>query len=263
MISLSPEQEEQLTRRKLLVVFDRDGTLAPITSDPLGAPVPPIVREQLRDLSVADQVTVGILSARSCTQLAQDFGAQNLILGGNYGLEIKYPHGSKYVHPAAHNAFSTLEKVKMRLDAQIYEDWRTILEDHGLTLCWHWHMTPESQRQMVHDTLDNLRQEFPHLLFQSLPTSYEIWPMVEWDKAKGLDLMEAFVEANPESWQYVYAGDSERDEPAFEWVNRRGGISIKVGGGVPTLAQWTLANCQELSAVITQLIGLRQRAVYG
>jgi len=258
MISLSPEQQEAFSRKPLLAIFDRDGTLAPITADPNGAPVPAQICELLQALSKCPNVVTGILSARSCRQLSADFGDNGLVLGGNYGLEISYPQLQKFIHPQAKDSLAKLNEVRNRLHQTIGAQWQTILEDHGLTLCWHWHLTPPDWQQAVHNTLDGIKQEFPELLFQTLPTSYEIWPMINWDKSWALDEMERSLCGSTENWAYFYAGDSDKDEPAFDWVNKRQGVSVKVGNQLPTLAQHSMVTHQELADFMTELVRLRQ-----
>lgn len=251
--------KQRLSKDPLLAIFDRDGTLVPINADPSAAHVEPQVRQLLLELSASDNVVAGILSARSCAKLSEDFGNQSLILAGNYGLEIDFPQRPKFVHATAQAALARINEVKLLLEKETSPDWQTILEDHGLTLCWHFHLTPESRRQSVHAMLEKIKREFPDLLFHYLPTSYEIWPMITWDKAQGFAEIVRGLNKPETNWTYLFVGDSLKDEPAFDWVNERGGISLRVGTQAPTGAQQTLNSPEDLKDLVQQIIRWRQQ----
>jgi trehalose 6-phosphate phosphatase len=44
----------------------------------------------------------------------------------------------------------------------------------------------------------------------------------------------------------VFAGDDVTDEAGFAEVNRRGGISVRIGGDAKTVAKWRLENATAL-----------------
>lgn len=77
-------------RKNWLLAFDRDGTLAPLTVDPMASKVPPETVQALDALARMPDVHIAIVSARSIPFLKKDFGNTPLTLAGNYGMEILY-----------------------------------------------------------------------------------------------------------------------------------------------------------------------------
>jgi len=61
-----------------------------------------------------------------------------------------------------------------------------ILEDHGYSLCVHWHMVPPGKLDGVHQAVSAATQNFADIEVRTLPTSYEILPLMVWDKASAL-----------------------------------------------------------------------------
>jgi trehalose-phosphatase len=152
-----------------------------------------------------------------------------MILAGNYGLEIETPAGNIFCHPQARDARAELEKVRDLLQKEIPAQYLFILEDHGLSLCLHFHKTPAFMVKDFHEIVGKVARCFKGLHFKQLATSYEVWPAIKWDKSNGLNKMLHMSALNPAEVITLYAGDSIVDEPAFSWVNEHAGISILVG----------------------------------
>lgn len=77
---------------RLLIVSDFDGTLSPITLDPLGARIVPLARTALRRLARiadrrADRLTVVVLSGRSALDVAGRVRVGGVSYHGNHGIE--------------------------------------------------------------------------------------------------------------------------------------------------------------------------------
>lgn len=239
-------------KTRLFAVFDRDGTLVPILEDPNASQMPGSVRNALYKLAQHSSFYIGILSARGLSQLAIDFPDSNLILAGNYGMEIKVPKGTEFRHPVADAATGLLNQARDRLQRTLLPQYKTILEDHGLSLCLHWHLAPLTFRERISMLVEELSTQTPGLRFKKLPTSYEIWPAVDWDKAHGLDQMLRLSRFSPHDVLFMYCGDSAPDEPAFNWVNQREGISIRIGKSTAE-AQYVLETPEKLHQLILGL----------
>ena len=71
----------------LQTAVGRDGTLAPIVSDPAAARMPAATAEILASLTARPGVTLAIVSGRSLSDLRTRVNTR-AILSGNHGLEI-------------------------------------------------------------------------------------------------------------------------------------------------------------------------------
>lgn len=239
--------------KKLFAVFDRDGTLAPIVDDPNSSFIEPDLHEALDALAAQRQLITGILSARSVTELRKDFPEQKHILAGNYGLEISVPGLISFTHPVAESSRVLLRQAKQELKQLMLSEYKTILEDHGLSLCLHWHRSPVIYREKINSLLAELASTSVGLNFKTLPSSYEIWPAVDWDKASGLRQMLQLAQASHSQVFFLYCGDSAPDEPAFDWVNLHDGISVHIGENNCSSANYTLESPAHLYEFICQL----------
>jgi trehalose-phosphatase len=244
--------------RPLFLGLDRDGTLVPYADRPEQAVPDPDLRSTLFELALLPQITIAIVSARSVAQLQVDFGHQSIILAGNYGLDIRFPGGQTIVQKEAVDAVPRLKQVRERLAKLVEPPTNAILEDHRFSLCLHWHTVPQNSLAEVHKTVQTIKGLFPDLTFRALPTSYEVLPGVKWDKSKALDILDQRLIAKTRQCFYAYAGDSPADEPAFAWVNKRQGASIKVGDiSFVSCAKYHLGDALKLKNLLEELLLLR------
>ncbi len=255
---------ESLRSKKLFVGLDRDGTLVPLHEDPAKALVSPALRELICKCAGLPETVLCVLSARSIDQLRIDFGSSDkMILAGNYGMEISFPQGEGYVHPLARSSKGLLAEAGKELQQELGKTLPVVLEDHGLSICLHWHLVPEASRNYVHQTVELLKGKYTEIYFKTLPTSYELLPTNDWNKGRALEQISITLNnsnrlSDSESI-YLYAGDSHADEPAFSFVNMRKGLSIRVGGRGETEAALELKSESEMIEFISEIIDLRSK----
>jgi trehalose 6-phosphate phosphatase len=263
--------------RNIFVGLDRDGTIVPYAARPEAAKVDPELSALLNVLSEKPGICVGIISARSVAQLRGDFDVKKMFLAGNYGMEIACPRGEVHIQPFALEAVPSLKKVRDRLSKLVRMG--GILEDHGYSLCLHWHQVAVENVEIVKQEVAAMKHEFSSLQFSALPTSFEVKPLVVWNKGEALDqIFGKHAKLLGNSYP-LYAGDSAADEPAFAWVNGKGGISIRVGNGVAhsraaavggtnglghvaadseTCSSYRMANIENLRVLLRCIVGLKQ-----
>lgn len=245
-----------LTEKKVFIGFDRDGTLVPYADHPDEAFLDECVKMQLQKLSLFSNVTVAIISARSIAQLGRDMqgSAERLILAGNYGLEISFPDHSEFLHPDAIRLKQTLRKLKLELFKKLPSLGSVIIEDHGLSLCVHYHRAESSERREIIQCVSSFAQLYFDLTFINLPTSFEIMPARNWDKGSALDIIESKLCLEQDDWRLLYFGDSVSDEPAFSWINNRGGISVRIGDAKTTESSIQMKSCNDLIGLLNAAI---------
>lgn len=245
-----------LTEKQVFIGFDRDGTLVPYADHPDEAFLDECVKLQLEKLSLLSNVTVAIISARSIAQLGRDMqgSADRLILAGNYGLEISFPDQSEFLHPDAVRYKSTLRKLKLELFKKLPPLGTVIIEDHGLSLCVHYHRAQAKERNDIIQAVSTFAKLYPELTFINLPTSFEIMPARNWNKGSALDIIESKFGFDHDDWRLLYFGDSVSDEPAFSWINNRGGISVRIGDAKTTESSMQMKSCSDLIGLLNMAI---------
>jgi HAD superfamily hydrolase (TIGR01509 family) len=83
----------QIAGRRVAVVLDDDGTLAPITDRPEHAMLPDATRRAL--VALAELVPVGILSGRGVDDVRRLIGVDGLWYAGSHGVDVLSPDGHR------------------------------------------------------------------------------------------------------------------------------------------------------------------------
>lgn len=258
---ITEEYFEALEHGHLLLSFDRDGTLVPIADHPTAAVIDPEVSTLLGRISMQPNITIAIVSARGIASLKRDFKSPKIILAGNYGMEIQFANGETLVQPQAEKAVARLKEALQTLMLWAGTIDGAIVEDHGYSLCLHWHAVSVDNRPRVQAGMAQINSLFPDLQIRVLPTSYEILPPFDWNKGMALEQIAARIK-DPEIPLYCsFAGDSPADEHGFQWVNSQDGMSIRVGSaGAQTCSRFQLSDTTHTRALLDEFIEKVERA---
>ena len=242
------------------IILDRDGTLVPYSPTPELAFLPPLTKAVLSDIVDQNQAQVAIVSARGLKGLRDEFNPEKQILAGNYGLEISYPDGKTFLHPAATAALPFIEQLTEELTGIVGKYPQLILDNHTYSLCLHYHLLPPHQTSHVATLVDEIAKRYPDLTFRHLPTSFEIAPPVEWDKAGALEQIAREMQLASKDLLYITFGDTEADEPMYQWVNSRGGISFNVGQRDESQALGRLDSSDDVYQFLRNMLDLKNQA---
>lgn len=249
-------------RKNWLLAFDRDGTLAPFTVDPAASRVPPETVQALKTLAQMPNVHIAIVSARPIPFLKNDFGDAPLTLAGNYGMEILYAEeNERHIQVGDHHRES-IAALRDKLRQIVTPAARTILEDHELTICLHYHLTPSDMMAEIEAEVEAAFNQVPHLRRRRLQTSIEFMPDFDWHKGLGLaNVAEHYELTNStiDETFFMFAGDSEADEPGFEYVQNRGGIAVRVGKHWMGRPDYLCDNPENTHELIERLLKVRRK----
>ena len=81
--------------KRLCLLLDYDGTLAPIASHPDLTVLPEETKAVLERLCKIPDVFMGIITGRSIPDIKQKVGIPGITYAGNHGLDIVHPDGTK------------------------------------------------------------------------------------------------------------------------------------------------------------------------
>jgi len=132
--------------RRAALLFDVDGTLAPIVADPASATVPKATAEVLARL--ADRyLLVACITGRPAAAARRMVGLEQLTYAGNHGLELLEPGAGRPVPDPelAGRAAAAADFVAGLDRAGLAEDGLT-LEDKGPIQALHWRRAPDRAR---------------------------------------------------------------------------------------------------------------------
>jgi len=249
------------TEHPRFVILDRDGTLVPYSPTPELAFLPPLTKRVLCDIVDQNQGQIAIISARGLKGLQQEFDPDKEILAGNYGMEISFPDGRNFLHPAASSALPQIEALTEELTKIVGQFPQLILDNHIYSLCLHYHLVAPHQQSHIATLVSNLKKRFSDLRWRDLPTSYEILPAVDWDKGKAIQQIAQELNFKARDFLHIVFGDSEADEPMYAWINEHGGMSFNVGEREESQAQGSLDTPDDVYNFLRNMLDLKRVSV--
>jgi trehalose 6-phosphate phosphatase len=236
-----------------LLVFDLDGTLAPIVSTPGRARVRSRIRRALARLAACPGTEVAVLSGRSLAEAARKVGVPGLIYFGNHGLTstfwrlgIRRRDLELWTSRAA--------EARRRLAPLAREYPGCLVEFKGPDLSLHYRRL--SSRR-IPSLLRTARKALRGLGFAEHAGKrvLEFRPPLGTDKGTALaDLARRLAPGWRRSGFCLYAGDDRTDEDAFLAGGRLGprAVTIKVGPGA-TRAKYRLTRQADIERLLAGL----------
>jgi trehalose 6-phosphate phosphatase len=213
--------------------LDVDGTLIQLAATPQAVVVGQSLLDMISNLHRACGGALALVSGRMISDLQQHIGLTQLPLAGLHGLERRDSTGRLWIHAAPPAAKSA---IKATLAPVLTRHPGLLLEDKGLTLALHYRQAPQLAAY-VHRLMKQLCGAPENQLeLQSGKFVVEIKPA---GIHKGSAISEYLNESPFKGRRPVFIGDDQNDEQGFAEVNRRDGISIKVGKG-PSCAHFRL-----------------------
>ena len=204
--------------------LDFDGTLIDIAMTPDAVVVPRKLCGILSACSEAFDRAVAVVSGRPIAALDALLDPLRLPTAGLHGLELRMTDGT--VEQVAEHS-TGLAEVRARFLALARDDARLVIEDKESSLALHYRRAPEREselRELVEGAASG--RDRHHVMHGKMVL--EVRP-AHADKGTAIA---RFLETAPFAGRRpVFAGDDVTDEDGFEAVNRRGGISVKVGTG--------------------------------
>ncbi|CAN5118796.1 trehalose-phosphatase [soil metagenome] len=211
------------------LLFDFDGTLAPIVEDPSTSALPAGLDGVLADLAARFGL-MAIISGRPASFLGERAAVPGATLLGLYGLE-RLRGGQVEPLPDAVAWQAAAREAGRRLADGLAGDEGVHLEDKGLSVAVHWRRAPDrdaAARRVVR----LVERVAASTGLARAPGKFveELRPPVDCDK--GTAVRAAVGDADLAL--LAYFGDDRGDLPAFAAVRDLGGLGVAVGHGTET-----------------------------
>ena len=234
-------RSDNLALTAIALFLDVDGTLLEIAATPQAASVSDDLRERLRTLAQAGGGAVALVSGRALVDLDALFAPLTLPSAGLHGFERRDACGAYYRRPVPSSAALEVARRAMLDLAQRHAG--LLVEDKRFALALHYRKAPHLEETVVktmQDVAAGLAQE---LELQRGKMVVELRPL----GATKAQAVAAFMAEAPFAGRLpVFIGDDLTDEPAFELVNRLGGLSVVVSA---TRASAALNRLADVAAV--------------
>ncbi len=240
-----------LQGRRLILVFDYDGTLTPFAARPELARLDPKLRGLLARLAATPQLAVGVVSGRDLQYLTTMVGLPGLYYGGTWGLELDLrgnrliPIDTQAIRPLVQDLITV---VTAHLSA--YPGAWIETKEFGLTV--HYRQASATQAEAVRAKVMTVLEPYATLLqiFQE-PQMIEVLPTLGFNKGTALKTIVAH--AAKESAYVLYAGDATNDTAALTVAVEMGGIALGIGPNPPAVATHRLSDPHTLVTFLATL----------
>ncbi len=232
-----------LARERALLVFDFDGTLAPIVERPADAVIRATTRSLLR--VVALLYPCAVVSGRSRADLAPRLeGIPLVAFAGNHGAEAGFGPVDRTPCPAVRAWRETLQ-------AALHGVRGVEIEDKGLSIAIHYRRAPDAagaQRRVraAAEALEGAR------IFGGLAV-VNVAPADAPDKGAAVEEILQRVGRR----RVLYVGDDVTDEQAFaaESVS----VSVRIGASERSAARFYLPEQSAVDALLAALVAARRK----
>lgn len=252
------EQQEriwaELKNKKIYLLLDYDGTLAPIAQNPDLAVLAPKTWAVLKKLSNHPRCMLAIISGRALASIKKMVKIPKIIYSGNHGFEVDY-HGVHLKLLQDTNFQILLNKIHTVLGKKMKGIKGILLENKKMTLSVHYRLVSRNQRPVI------------KTIFREVITPYqvrrqvnvtagkmvlEIRPPLEWGKGDLVKWLLHEGAQNGNKTVVFYFGDDRTDEEAFKVVKGKG-YAIIVGKNKRSAAEYYLKNPDEVGKVLEQI----------
>lgn len=212
--------------------LDVDGTLLEIAPRPDLVRVPPRLPILLADLAAARDGAVALLSGRPLAEIDRLFPAWRGAAAGLHGIERRRADGG-LAHLGDPAAAAALDRLRAPLAALARARPGLIIEDKAGTIAVHYRALPQAEAG-IRALAESLCAAEPALRLIPGKKVVEFQPR----EASKAGAIAAFLAEPPfRGRRPVFVGDDTTDEDGFGEVNRRGGVSVRVGRGTATAAR--------------------------
>jgi trehalose 6-phosphate phosphatase len=248
MISLFTEAGSaalgEFLTQPILCLFDFDGTLAPIASDPARVSLPHPIQQRLQTLQ--QRTPVGIITGRSLTDMKKRLAFEPDYLIGNHGLE-GLPDWQLY----AQDNYAMCRRWKTTLSALHTEIGDELwVEDKAYSLTVHYRQAsdPSAVEQALITTLSALLPS-PRLIAGQFNVS--LLPPNAGDKGRAVQQLLALSRG----YRALYVGDDQTDEDVFA-LHHPAIFSVRVGDETRSAAPYGIRGHGEIVRFLDLLLAL-------
>lgn len=231
-------------RRRSLLVFDFDGTLAPIVGDPDRACMRPRTRHLLRE--VARLYPCAVVSGRALGDLRRRvWGIPLWAVLGNHGAESDAPRNRSRRPPRAVRAW------RRALERSLVAVPGVWIEDKKYTLTVHYREAPRPSRAAR--IVARAARSLPGARLVGSPFGLNVLPVSA--SHKGIAVAELRRRARCEAALYV--GDDASDELVFARRSDSSLLTVRIGRSLSSRASFYVRRQAEIDRLLERLAALR------
>jgi len=218
----------KLKGERVDLYLDYDGTLAVFAPTPDDVLPDDSVIRLISQLADSPNVRVSIVSGRRLAHIRKLIPIKGILLAGTYGVEMQTPEGKEIHQIEFESIRPTLDSLKPRWQELINGKDGFYLEDKGWALAIHARKAEEKLGLQVIDDAEKMLTS--NILGDHLQKihGYRFLEIGPNNADKGHALRYLFDNFHWADSIPIYIGDDDKDEDAFQAINKQNGMSILV-----------------------------------
>lgn len=242
-----------LCGKPLALLFDFDGTLAPVPEHPADGRLSPPMRELLGLLMARHPLAV--VSGRALNDLATRVALPSAYLAGNHGLELRGPDYDPHALELAAGWQPLIDAVHDRLVPLLTEHPGCVIEHKGVTVSVHYRGLAPGATFALRRGVVRAVAGFDGLVVDAGRQVLEIRPAIDRDKGTAAEWLHGRMQRRVGPCTPIFFGNDLADEVAFRAVRRAGGYGVLIASaGRPTAATCRLDSPEALQATLASLL---------
>ena len=226
-----------LQKKHIILILDYDGTLTEIVNDPMKANLTKERKKILENLNSKETIDILINSGRPIEELMILTDSINIDLLGNHGLFYREKHSKDFIQVIDKNKLLKWDKkmltIREHLKRNILPKYKQLWiqeNAHGFVL--HTRLMNDFEKNLFVLEMDVLlKKKFKNITYSTGKEIIEIKPLYIVNKGKGIEwyLKNRFPNDLANNSKIIVVGDDITDEDMFTFINKKKGISIKIG----------------------------------
>ncbi len=240
-----------LSRRKVALFLDYDGTLAPIVDRPEDAVLPDETRKVLKSLS--EVAVLAFVSGRMKREVRGFVGLDNVFYAGSHGFAIEGPNGLDFVQEEGGALMPVIAEAAREIASDLASVAGVLIEDKHFAVAIHYRRVAEDDRPLVEAAVDRAVDRHGDLRKAGGKMVFELRPKIDWHKGKALDYLLRRLGLDDGSVLPIYIGDDVTDEDAFETLRGRGIAICVKEQPAPTAAAFRVRDPEEVCRFLRHL----------
>ncbi|SDZ48697.1 trehalose 6-phosphatase [Saccharopolyspora shandongensis] len=248
---------DRLQGRRIVLLLDFDGTLAPIRNDPTKVAMPLKARQVLQQL--VRTCPVAILSGRDLQDVRLRVRIDGLWYAGSHGFELAGPGDEPITQEAGDSALPDLDDAERLLSSELEPVPGARVDRKRFALAVHYRNVRPDDVDHVISTVDRIGDSFPALRTTHGRRVVELLPDIDWNKGRALRWLLDRMGFSGADVVPVFAGDDYTDEDALREIHDDGiGIVVRSveHGDRLTWAHYSVDNPRALSALLARFASL-------
>ncbi|XP_037811551.1 trehalose-phosphate phosphatase B isoform X2 [Lucilia sericata] len=229
--------------KPLALLFDYDGTLAPIADNPNKTVMPVATEVILNKIAKHPNIFLAVISGRGIKDVQSRVGINGIMYAGNHGIEIESADGSRHDYKLPSEIQENYGKLVKELRANVEKN-NAWVEDKRVSLTYHYRDTPldikEAQKQVAIKIIESygFRANQAH-------EAIEAKPPVNWNKGEAamFILKHTFGDNWADEIKVIFAGDDTTDEDAMKKLQGLGkSFRVSTDPEIQTFADFRLSS---------------------